>query len=446
MSLLHVSNCSAFWRTQIGVVILAVGALTIAGCVDVTTPETAAGRSAADDPALELLIFHGQAETLSTVTLDPRDGSIESITENVQELGAVPNDIVLGDSANEIMITLSGENRVLILEESTLRIADAIILPTGSNPMASVALGAEVEAARGLVATSTLFTGEIFLSDRAGRDWEVSADGAGHVDLSTVGTTLPVNLPLGVAPQALLSVPAGEPDTLRIVSASTAYDATRDGDNPFGEATLEEYWITASDSPQPTIEIMAVQSGYSFGAINSTGLNPTQLTLVPTRGSQPDEIVVVGSGANLSGSDGGGSDDGRLIVLERDTLAVREDLTIGGSPGSIAMYQGSEGTRIFLAGPAGIRTVFRDNTDGWTVDPSEESLVYTPAVNSLALIADVAVYSGSTGASLYATDYWESKLLRFEIGEAGVLYLDQSFDMPQGPQGLLIVDETESAP
>ncbi|MFO8043154.1 MAG: hypothetical protein R6U25_08135, partial [Alkalispirochaeta sp.] len=438
---------SAFWRTQIGVVILAVGALAIAGCVDVTTPETAAGRSAASDPPLELLIFHGQAETLSTVTLDPRDGAIESITENVQELGAVPNDIVLGDSTDEIMITLSGENRVLILEESTLRITDEIILPTGSNPMASVALGAEVEAARGVVATSTLFTGEIFLSDRAGGDWKVLTDGAGHVDLSTVDTTLPVNLPLGVAPQALVSVLVVEPDTLRIIGASTAYDATRDSDNPFGEATLEEYRITASGSPQPTIEIEAVRSGYSFGAIDSTGLNPTQLTLVPARGSQPDEIVVVGSGANLSGgSDGGGSDDGRLIVLDRGTLAVREELTIGGSPGSIAMYQGSEGTRIFLAGPAGIRTVFRDNTDGWTVDPSEESLVYKPAVNSLALIADVAVYSGTTSASLYATDYWESKLLRFEIGEAGALSLEQSFDMPQGPQGMLIVDETESSP
>lgn len=410
-------------------------ALMATACVDVTAPETRSGRSASDDRPLEILVFHGLAETLSTVTLDAVDGGIAEITDNVRELGAVPNDITFGDTAGEILITVSGENRVLVLDESTLRVIDEIVLPTGSNPMSSVALGTLSDAGAGIVATSALFSGALLLNDRSERDWSVSVDGE-------LRGTLPVEMPVGVAPQAVLGLAGQNGNTVRLIVTNTAYDGSRASATPFGVGTLDEYEVDihATDG---TVAIRAIERGYTFGEVDSEGLNPTALRLIPAAGSQPEEILVVGSGANLSGGNGGdGADDGRLLILNRDTRAVREEIAVGGSPGSLALLRESQGYRVFLAGPRGIRTVFRDDDTGWSSGGTGSSLVYDAIGGSLNLIADVAVYSGTDGVSLYATDYWESRILRFRVGDGGALELEQSLEMPQGPQGMLLVEET----
>jgi hypothetical protein len=166
---------------------------------------------------------------------------------------------------------------------------------------------------------------------------------------------------------------------------------------------------------------------------------------LPAAGAQPSEILVVGSGVNL-GSSGEGVGDGRLLALDPATLAVRHDLAVGGSPGSAAVHRTASGYRVYLAGPSGIRWAYRDDATGWEAVPSEEQLAYATG-DGLSLIADLALFVDEAGvASLYATDYWNSRILRFRIEPDGGLVQRQALAVPQGPQGLLLSDERGTAP
>jgi hypothetical protein len=434
---------------------LLLGTLTLLGGCDLrTAPEIPSGRPAGDDAAVELFLFHGLAETLSTVSINPADGSMHLLRENVRELGSVPNDIRSGATAAEILVTLSGENRLIVLDESTLVVRSELILPAGTNPMAAAALG------NGLLATTGLFTRTVRIDDPTGTVWEVNGapadSGAG-----ATAASLPAELPTGPAPQAILALTdrwerwstetgnaAGDPQQLFLLVANTAFSSTNPPGSPFGEGSITRYRLTripADSGGTPTLEVATLDEAYSFGATDSAGLNPTVLLPLPAAGAQPSEILVVGSGVNL-GSSGEGVGDGRLLALDPATLAVRHDLAVGGSPGSAAVHRTASGYRVYLAGPSGIRWAYRDDATGWEAVPSEEQLAYATG-DGLSLIADLALFVDEAGvASLYATDYWNSQILRFRIEPDGGLVQRQALAVPQGPQGLLLSDERGTAP
>jgi hypothetical protein len=433
-------------------VIIMVFALVVGGCSAVNAPDVASGRPVAEDVAVELFLFHGLAETLSTVSINPGDGTFLALSENVRELGSVPNDIRPGAKPDEILVTLSGENRLLVLDESTLVTRSEVVLPTGTNPMAAAALG------NGLLASTGLFTGTVRVDDPTGTAWEVSGvpgDTAATADL------LPVALPTGPAPQAILALTdrwerwsaetgaaAGDPREVFLLVANTAFGSANPTDAPYGEGSITRYRLTRTPpggSGTPTLEVATLDAAYTFGATDSAGLNPTVLLPLPAVGAQPAELLVVGSGVNLTSS-GEGADDGRLLVLDPATLAVRWDLAVGGSPGSAAIHRTPSGYRVYLAGPSGIRSAYRDDATGWAPVPGEGQIAYSTD-GGTSLIADLAIFVDDAGvASLYATDYWRSQLIRFRIEPDGSLVERQTLSVPQGPQGLHLSDERGGAP
>ena len=108
---------------------LALG-IVLSNCSLWFAPDVRGGRDR--DPARELLIVHGAAETLSSAELDEA-GAIVGVDNDVIVLGNTPNAIIRCDTADELIVTLSGENAVLVLEETTW--ADC------SSPGGTVSLG-----------------------------------------------------------------------------------------------------------------------------------------------------------------------------------------------------------------------------------------------------------------------------------------------------------------
>jgi hypothetical protein len=432
-------------------VIILVFVLVVGGCSAVNAPDVASGRPVDEDVAVELFLFHGLAETLSTVSIKPGDGTFLALRENVRELGSVPNDIRPGATPDEILVTLSGENRLLVLDESTLVTWSEVVLPTGTNPMAAAALG------NGLLASTGLFTGTVRVDDPTGTAWDVTGTPS---DAGAAADSLPVALPTGPAPQAILALTdrwerwsaetgaaAGDPREVFLLVANTAFGAGPT-DAPYGEGSITRYRLTRTPpggSGTPTLEVATLDEAYTFGATDSTGLNPTVLLPLPATEAQPAELLVVGSGVNLTSS-GEGADDGRLLVLDPATLAVRRDLAVGGSPGSAAIHRTPSGYRVYLAGPSGIRSAYRDDATGWDPIPADTELAYDTD-GGTSLIADLAIFVDDAGvASLYATDYWRSQLIRFRIEPDGSLVERESLSVPQGPQGLHLSDERGVAP
>lgn len=425
-------------RTYLALV--AIGVL-VSGCDAVLVPDTSDGRSTGDDRPVELFVVHGLAETLSAVAIDAPTGGLTAVDENIRLLGAVPNAIAPGDQNSELLVTISGENRVLVLDESTLTLRDTVVFDPGTNPMESFALGAIVPEASGLLVTTSLFNNTLILSNRGSDSTDATEWSVAGVDDAQ---SLPLHLPVGQAPQALIVRPASETGTVRVIVANTAYSTSRPASAPFGVASLTEYRITVVPPPAATLTVTPVHDAYAFGSVDSTGLNPTSLLFVPGAGSQRAQILVIGSGRNYAPGDDSATDDGRVLVLDAETLDVVGDLRVGGSPGAAAVHRTGEGHRVLLAGPGGIRMIERSDASGWTSTDSGAPLVYRTDGDTLSLIADLTIYDTGTGTGsyVYATDYWSNHLLLFSINQNGVLSLQDRRDLPQGPQALLLVDES----
>ncbi len=404
---------------KVALACLAAG-VVLSNCSLWFAPDTREGRDG--DPTRELLIVHGAAETLSSAELD-EDGAIIGVDDDVLVLGNIPNAIAYGDTEDELLVTLSGENAVLVLDETTLSVLQRIDLGSGRNPMQSVALGAATVDGAGLVATTSFLAAAVDVHDRRNRVWRVSGG---------VETALPLALPTGVAPQALAVTAGAESGRVRMIVANTAFSASSPPAERYGEGTLSEYRmaIAGAVSGTPTLEIISERL-VRFDGFDPTGLNPTALVDVASE----NEMLVVGSGVNLQ-SDGNGADDGRVIVVDRDTLAVRDIVEVGGSPGSGVLVAEGAGHRLYLAGPEGIRSVYRDPVSGWE-EAARSEYDAVGGGGELTLIADIAVFA----SSVYASDFWESRIIRFNRETDGRLVVAETVPVSQGPVAIMVTAE-----
>ena len=402
-----------------------------ASCSLWNAPPVREGRDPAGDPARELLVVHGRAETLSSLTLD-ETGAVTARNLDLTVLGASPNAITAGAAPSELAVTLSGENAVLFIDESSLTVTGRLTLPVNSNPMESLSLGRLVAQAPDLWATTTLVTGAVRVHDAGNRRWSL-AEGS-----------VPVNLAAGAAPQALTALPAPPGSSVRLVTAATAFGLGPSDEQPFGTATLTVIDLSVDGAAEPQIQVIH-QANRPFrdpgsAVVDTAGLNPTALHHLSATG----ELLVVGSGVNYgSGGGVGGADDGELLILADDSLAVLHRLSVGGSPGSVVVVGAGGGAyRVYLGGVEGIRMAERHGDGSWSLPTSGVPAYSAAAAGGLSLIADVAVYHGGSELVLYAADYWNDRVLVFGVdGADGSLTLTDTVPVSAGPQALAVVEE-----
>jgi hypothetical protein len=372
------------------------------------------------DPREEIFVVHSLAETISSVALNG-DGSFGTVQADVQYLGAVPNHLLrLG---NELLVTLSGQNELLLLEESTLQVTGRINHGAGNNPMETVHLRPESgtkSLAEGLIATTQLFTDRVRIDDSRERSWSSGSPWTFAVDQ---------------APQALLALPGGSASEIDLLVANTAFSTSSPGPSPFGAATLTVMTIEITSSGsggniQQSIGSPVDLEPSGFDPNSDSGTNPTAILDAPDLG----QLLVIGSGVNY-GSGGTGEDDGSLVVIDRGSLGVIQRIEIGGSPGSGLLLAEGSGYRLYLAGPSGIRSIFHDGAN-WN---SSSRLEYNAAGNggSLPFIADIA----SAANTLYAADFANSRILAFTVGADGSLSIRDSVSVSQGPIAMIVDSE-----
>lgn len=323
-------------RAPVCVALIAI--LYITGCSLVTAPGSIGER--AGDPARELFVVHSLAETLSAVEL-AGDGSFVSAQDDVSYLGAIPNDATRVEES--ILVTLSGQNELLLLEESSLAEQQRITLPAGSNPMQSVNLGSYSDGTAapgdGVVATTNLLSASVRFHDLESRTWRDAP---------------PWEAPVGRAPQALSALPGSSADEMRLAIANTAYSAERPSDRPYGAATLTVLTLAIdTEAESPSFEVVGSSTvdleAAGFDPETESGLNPTAIVDLPDAGTN-GEVAVVGSGVNY-GTGGSGNDDGTVVVLDRATLSEVARVAVGGSPGSAVAHESGSDLQLFLAGP-----------------------------------------------------------------------------------------------
>lgn len=404
--------------------IIVWAALVLSGCSLVTTPDPVGDGGSAGHA--ELFVVHSLAETLSAVTIE-EDGSFGAVDSDAQYLGAAANHLIAADEA--LIATISGENRLLVLDTDSLEVRRRIDFASGSNPMESVYLG------EGLVATTNLLSDTVRIDDLRGRRWDGD---------------LPMLLEVGSAPQALLALTDGSidgsdgtgagddgaggagggADTIGLLVANTAFSTERPAERPFGAGTLTHLRLAVdTESEPPSIEVHSRDTisleASRYDPATEAGLNPTALIDVP-EADEGGEILVVGSGTNY-GSAPAGADDGEVVVLDRETLAVTARLEVGGSPGSGVVRGGPGGLTLYLAGPGGIRALSRGER-GWENDVR---VAYEAQADSGALpfLSDIE----RVGAMIYAADFANNRLLAFEMADDGGLTVKEEVPTSLGP-------------
>ena len=389
--------------------------LIFSSCTLFFAPEAPVGRES--DPERELFVVHSLAETISSVALSD-DGTFSAVTPDVQILGAIPNHIIRADEL--LVVTLSGENALLLVDASTMEIAGRVTGETGRNPMESVWFGTIVPGST-LVATSNLLTGTVTVSDLA-------------------GAVAPVEFAVGTAPQAVLVLPgqngAPVPDEVRLIVANTGFSVSNPADHPFGEATVTELVLTIGAAGDP---VTLVSSRTISLGDDST--NPVRFVDFPAE----NEVVVVCSGVNY-GSDGTGSDDGSVVILNRDTLSVEARIDVGRSPGAAVLSSPAIGGHtLYLGGPEGIRAIYRtDGSSGSWNSVVIEIFETDGDDGGFPLISDIALLPGSMGSTectLYAADFRNNAILRFVVRADGAVDYADRVSVSQGPVALLVDDE-----
>ncbi|WP_018527135.1 hypothetical protein [Alkalispirochaeta alkalica] len=388
--------------------------ISLLSCSFWFAPDEAEGRSRA--PKQELLVVHSLAETLSSLHLG-EDGAFLSQQNDLVRLGAVPNEII--SVGYELAITLSGENRLLFLDKERLFRRDSIDFGYNVNPMRTAVLNSGTpDPGQSIFATSGLFTSRIHLYSRAGTDQDIA--GA---------------MKTGQSPQAVLVLPDG-PNSVRLIVANTAYSSARPSENPFGPASLTVF--TLSFQEKDNVQLVETQDidleKDTHDPDTDPGLNPVALVDMKLHDETIDEIVVVGSGRNL-GSSGTGDDDGTVLVLNRETLEVIQRISVGGSPGAVAVLPLDTGGHVlFLVGTTGIQSITRSQEKEWS---QESTSVYT-AQGGLPFLSDVVAWHNA----LYVADFGRNKILRFRHDGGEELTLVEERSVSDGPIALLVRSDT----
>jgi hypothetical protein len=398
------------------------------------------------DPIVELFVVNSLAETLTSIELDGT-GRFVGSQDDAAIVGSVPNAIIPFASGAELAITISGQNRVLLLDESTFVTTGAIDLGSGVNPMVT----AEVRPS--LFGTTGLFTGRLHLHDREGY---AARDGSGN---SVAPLTGPTD---SRAPQAILAVTntGGGAGEVRVLVTNTAYSSSRPSEYPFGAATLTAFRLavaadagTAGGAPQMgVVETVTYQLEASGDlpaitgdgeSISKSGLNPQQIIDGPSAGAS-GEIVVVGAGVNY-GNGGAGNDDGVVLVLDRGALIdgaalpaagnaiVTRRVAIGGSPGAgVVLNRDDGGFTLITAGTTALRTVNRADAGtgtAWTEPLSSGAAVVYTATGGLPFLSDIAAWNDN----VYVADFGNDRVLRFSWNGSGGLTYRESRGVSDGP-------------
>ena len=387
--------------------IAALLALLFAGCSVFSNAEDAASDGRSLDRDRELFVIHSLAETISSVEL-ASDGSLADVQADVQYLGAVPNHVLR--FGEELVVTLSGQNELLRLDESTLRVTGRLSHGAGSNPMETTSLAVD------LLATTHLLAGRVQIDDPLDRSWS---------------SPQPWTYQVGQAPQALLSLPGSSQSQVRLLVANTSFSTDSDGASPFGRGTISSMIFEVDRSgTDPRIEQISESTidlePSDFDPLLDSGSNPTALVDVPAL----SEVLVVGSGLNY-GADGAGADDGVLMTLDRSNVTVKERREIGGSPGAAVLLPEGTGHRLYLGGPTGIRSIYHNGT-AWAAASRME--YDATGGGSLPLIADIAYFSNT----IYAADFANNRILAFSVSGDGSLSLRETVEVSQGPIALLV--------
>ncbi len=399
--------------------------LSVLSCELWFAPESPDGRSGA--PAREILVVHSLAETLSSIEL-AGDGSFLDSFNDIVHLGSIPNAII--DVGYELVVTLSGENRLLFLDGERLFRRDAIDLGTGVNPMQTTAFGP----GSSVFATTGLFSARVHLYSR---------DGTVLVSSTHVQT--------GLSPHALLVLPetldAGT-GTVRLLAANTAYSTSRPSSLPFGPATLSVFTLSVSGTaaaPRVAIDATALLEleRENHNPETESGLNPVALMDMQETDPAVNEVLVIGSGINY-GSSGAGEEDGTLLVLDRTSLNVKQRISMGGSPGAAVVMERDDGGLVLLvAGTTGIWSVQRlpdthVSTGGW--DETSVSPEYR-ASGGLPFLADIVALDHH----VYVADFGNDQVLRFHFDQSAAAgsFLSGPVEtraVSDGPVTLLIRD------
>jgi len=383
----------SWWLSRGLVAFWLCGLVLGGGCSLWRAPPSGEGRDGA--PERELLVLNNLSQTVSSVTLD-QNGAFIGVDHDITQVGSIPAALVM--AGQEIVITLSGENRLVFLDRDRLiRSGSDVVLPPNTNPMQTVSIGS------GVFATTGLLSQRVHLSRRDGTMLTVPGANGGA-------------LHVGTAPEALIRLVGTPEDNPRIVAAATGYDASRPGTTPFGKSSVVLFALEKTDSLNPVVTAVTREAQWQD---DRDGRNVTALldvAAVDAVDATLDEILVIGSGINM-GSQGTGDDDGTILVLHRETLAVVQDIRVGGSPGSGTLIARSDGgLTLFLAGVDGITSLQRSpgaaGNSPWDANSAHREYDAS-AGGGLPLLAGTAVWNGS----LYVADFGNDRILRFELEE-----------------------------
>ena len=381
------------------------------------------------DPIIELFVVNNLAETLTSIELD-RSGRFIGTQDDIAILGSVPNGII--STGSELLVTLSGENRLLFLDESTCVTTGSIDLGSGVNPMVTAEIGPN------LYGTTGLFSGRLHIYKR---------DGSALLE--------PVTSPVDSrAPQSVITIrtTGGGPGEVRVLVANTAYSSTRPASDPYGVGTLTVFRISTDGSAVSIIDSETYELEDSGS--NTGGLNPQQLIDLSATG----EILVIGAGVNYGG--GSGEDDGVVLVLNRAALIaeatlppagtdiVKQRIPIGGSPGAgVVLDRADSGYTLITAGTTALRAIVRPggatgSTPWKEPGSSSEAVVYDATgtgTGGLPFLSDIVAWERSAGNySVYVADFGNDRVLRFSFDGAVGLTFREAQTVSDGPIALLL--------
>ncbi len=386
-----------------------VSLLVLSGCELFLVPSDGGEGRTRTETSREIFVLHSLAESISVLEIDD-DGQPSASDANVLQTGAIPNDIVrLGPL---LLFVVSGENAVVSAVEDTLNLRSRVDLGTNRNPMriSAFADATANQDARWLVAATNLLSDTVSIV---------------NVDRGAVIAEFPV----GPSPQAILLTPGTTSAEVRIIVSNTNFRTDRPPEIPYGPGSLTELRVVVENAS--TVSLLSTRQidleDTDYDEVSDAGVNPGDLVDLPA----VDEVLVIGSGVNLAPG-GGGADDGTVIVLDRETLAINRRIAIGGSPGRGVITADAPSTVLYTAGVDGVRRIERD-AGAWATPSGTTLLVSSGATGSL--FADCIVVDDV----IYVADFSADRVLTIEASTGARL---AETPVSDGPIALLWDIET----
>lgn len=393
-----------------------ISILVLASCQLFLAPEDTGGGRSIAEPSRELFVIHSLAESLSTVPIDI-EGDPGVVDADALLTGAVPNDILRVGPL--LVVVVSGENALRTIVEDRLVVSGTIDLGSGRNPMraASLSVASPLETARWLVAVTNLFTDSVTI-------------------VNIEDNVVVAEFSVGPSPQAILALPGSDDSHVRLVVSNTNFRADRPSEIPYGPGSLTELVLTIAleGAGAPAVSLDSTRTIQieepDYDPNTEAGINPGELLSLAGTG----EILVVGAGVNYT-EGGGGADDGQVLILDRDSLAVLQRIAIGGSPATGALSADDAETALYTAGVDGIRLLRRDASTGWETVADSSLTLLVPSGPSGSLFADCLVLD----AHLIVADFAGDRLLRLNANTGSEIGTTALSD---GPIALLWDDES----